>query len=382
MQPLRCLRVELPATAVVCSYRLGGTDGVAIEAAKWIAALEALGVAVRTVAGAGRADIVLPGLAAGASEPVLRAELEAAFDGAELAIVENLCSLPLNPAASAAVADVLRDRAAVLHHHDLASQRRALAHLGPPPDDPAWLHVCVNRRTTTELRARGYAAVTLYNAFDPFPPLGDRELTRARLGVGPSDLLVVQPTRAIARKGVAAGIALAESLGATYWLLGPAEDGYDEECAAILGAARCPVAFGPEAGRTGHEIEDAYSASDLITLPSTWEGFGNPAIESATHRRPLAIGPYPVAAELRRFGFSWFDVDAPGVVAQWMELGDDTIIDTNALVARRHFSLDDLPRRLTRCLAQLPARSKRRNPPREQGMLATGTQQPSTIGGE
>ena len=37
--------------AVVVSYRLGGADGVAIEAAKWEWALRELGFTVRRVAG-------------------------------------------------------------------------------------------------------------------------------------------------------------------------------------------------------------------------------------------------------------------------------------------------------------------------------------------
>ena len=40
--------------AVVVSYRLGGADGVAVEAAKWEWALRELGFTVRRVAGGGR----------------------------------------------------------------------------------------------------------------------------------------------------------------------------------------------------------------------------------------------------------------------------------------------------------------------------------------
>ena len=51
------------------SFRLGGEDGVAVEAAKWAGALGLLGWTVRSVAGAGPVDAVLPGLAMGAPEP-------------------------------------------------------------------------------------------------------------------------------------------------------------------------------------------------------------------------------------------------------------------------------------------------------------------------
>ena len=59
-------------------------------------------------------------------------------------------------------------------------------------------------------------------------------------------------------------------------------------------------------------MDDAYLACDVVVLPSTWEGFGNPTVESAIHRRPLAIGPYPVAAELAAFGFEWFPLSETG----------------------------------------------------------------------
>ncbi|MCU1495812.1 MAG: hypothetical protein JWO62_3576 [Acidimicrobiaceae bacterium] len=371
--------MELPRTVVICSFRLGGTDGVSIEAAKWSDALQQLGCRVVTLAGEGAADVVLPGLASSATEPPSPGELRDVFASAELVIVENLCSLPLNPPAAKRVAEALRDRPAVLHHHDLASQRNALAHLGPPPNDEAWLHVCVNQRSTAELAAHGYSAVTSYNTFDPDPPAGLREPTRTRAGVEGGGRLLLQPTRAIARKNVPAGVALAERIGATFWLLGPSEDGYGPRCDRVLAAAQVPVVRGPGPTRPGHEIADAYAACDAVVLASTWEGFGNPALESATHRRPLAIGPYPVARELRRYGFSWFDANDPGVLLEWMNDPDLDLLDRNAEVVRRHFSLTDLPGRLSRLIARLPGEQSGQRSPRP-AAAPTGDRSPIFYG--
>lgn len=347
---------------------------MSVEAAKWVVALGRLGLEVRTVAGEGVADRLVDGLgigvqaapvvpgpdaaahASGAPEPPGPdpADLEAALAGADLVVVENACSLPLNPAASAALAAILAGRPALLHHHDLPWQRARFAGWPPPPDDRAWRHVTINELSRAQLARRGIAATTVYNTFDPDPPPGRRRETRRALGVGEGERLLLQPTRALDRKRIGAAVALAESLGATYWLLGPAEDGYGPELERILRAARCPVRRGP--ATPGATVADAYAACDAVTLLSSWEGFGNPAVESATHRRPLCIGPYPVAGELAAFGFDWCTEGEPDRLDRWLARPDDAPIEHNAAVARRHFHLGDLPSRLAPLLDELGLR--------------------------
>ena len=67
----------------VVSFRLGGTDGVSIEAAKWVGALRHLGHHVTTVAGSGSADCIIAGLAADARHREPSAE--------------RICELPAKP---------------------------------------------------------------------------------------------------------------------------------------------------------------------------------------------------------------------------------------------------------------------------------------------
>src|SRR4030095_5591190 len=161
----------------------GGVWGVPAHGSE---ALRRLGLRVRAVAGDGRADRLLPGLAMDAAPgPDLGGRLTEALDGADLVVVENVWSLPPTPPAPAALAGVLPGRPAILHHHDLPWQREEFGDLpGWPPDDPAWRHVTINEHSRKELADRGLAATTVYSGF-PVPGPGRRELARARLGIAP-----------------------------------------------------------------------------------------------------------------------------------------------------------------------------------------------------
>jgi glycosyltransferase involved in cell wall biosynthesis len=336
----------VPTVAVV-SFRLGRHDGVSVVAATWARLFDELGWGVRTVAGDGPVDRLVPGLAQDATAPPDRGALEHALADCDLVVVENLCTIPLNLPAARAVAGALRSRPALLHHHDPPWQRDEWAHVRElPPHDPAWRHVTINRLTEGQLADRGIPATTIYNAFDVDEPPGDRAATRAALEVRPEERLLVHPVRAIGRKDIPAALRLAEAIGATYWLVGPPEDGYEDELRRLLAGARCRIIHRPSPG----SMADAYAACDAVAFPSTWEGFGNPPIEAAIHRRPVAVGRYPVAEELRVLGFRWFDPDRPGDLDEVLEHPDDELHDHNAAVARTHFGLDRLRADLVRLL--------------------------------
>ena len=278
-------------------------------------------------------------------------------------VVENLCSLPLNPAASDVVAEVLAGRPALLHHHDLPWQRERFAEIeGWPPTDGQWRHVAINDLSRRQLADRGVEAIVVRNGFDLNVVEGDGAGARAALGLGPDERLAVHPVRAIPRKDVPTALEVAQRLGAQYWLLGAAEEGYGPRLAQVLADAAVPVHRDlPE----GVSVADAYAASSFVLLPSTWEGFGNPVAESALHRRPLAIRRYPVARELEAFGFRWFDVDDPAHLDRldrFLDHPDQELLDHNREVVRRHFSTAAVAGQLLPLMAELAERAPRSGP--------------------
>src|SRR4029077_5558779 len=99
-------------------------------------------------------------------------ELAAALEGADLVIVENLCSLPINPDASGLAHTVLdaTEGRVVFHHHDLPWQRAGLpTPPNVPPHRPNSLHVTINDHSRAQLANRGFDAITLRNVFDLDP---------------------------------------------------------------------------------------------------------------------------------------------------------------------------------------------------------------------
>ena len=184
----------------------------------------------------------------------------------------------------------------------------------PPPDDPAWAHVTINELSRAELAAHGITATTVYNAFDPDPGAGDRAAPR-------------RPRRACRDAAAApthAGAGPQEhrwrhraGRGGRRHLLAPRAGG-----GRVRSRARAPGGTGA-AARSSSARPKAGAPLPMPTPPATpsccrrlWEGFGNPSVESATYRRPLAVGSYPVAAELAAFGFRWFDASDAAPLAR------------------------------------------------------------------
>jgi glycosyltransferase involved in cell wall biosynthesis len=168
------------------------------------------------------------------------------------------------------------------------------------------------------------------------------------MGFAPDEIVVLQPARAIPRKNVPAAIAYVGELAALvaprpvrFWLTGPAEDGYEAELDRLLAGCAVPVTVG-----LGPSPADAYAAADVVVFPSTVEGFGNPVIETVVARRPLVVGHYPVLDEILARGFEFFALDEPEAVAKLVDHPDADLLDRNLAIAREHYDVRDLPRRV------------------------------------
>jgi hypothetical protein len=337
--------------AGILSFRLGGADGVSVAADGLAASLRALGFETATIAGEGGVDRLVPGLARSAGAgPDLRAVRWALAD-LDLVVVENLLTLPLHPPASRIVAQELAGRRAVIRHHDPPWQRERFRHVTElPMNSPGWVHTAVCDHTRDELAARGFDASTLHVGLRPPGGPADRGAVRNLLGVDEGEFLCLHPVRAVRRKEIPGAIELTRRLGGAYWLTAAAEEGYRAEAVRQLRTAPVRTIWRPfdDIG-----LDAAYAASDLVVFPSSWEGFGIPPLEAALRRRPVAVGHYPAAEELRAMGFDWPSSDDPVKLRELMrdEVSRMRLIDRNEAVARRYFTTTATTRQLGQLLS-------------------------------
>jgi glycosyltransferase involved in cell wall biosynthesis len=109
------------------------------------------------------------------------------------------------------------------------------------------------------------------------------------------------------------------------------------------------------AGHQRYSLDDLYSQADLVTYPSSIEGFGNAFLEAIYHRRPLVVNRYSTyEIDIKPWGFRVVELDnyvSESAIREARRLLEEPILaadwaETNYALAHHHFSFDVLERRL------------------------------------
>jgi glycosyltransferase involved in cell wall biosynthesis len=307
--------------------------------------------------------------------------------GLDLLIVENASAIPLNLPLGLAISEFIAETGmpTIAHHHDLHWERQRFLVNGVadiisaafPPAHPPIRHVVINSIQALELASRrGVTARVIPNVMDfdvPPDPVADDVVIDARrdLGLLDGELLLLQPTRIIARKGIEHAIEFARRLARPARLVvshasgdeGTAYERRVREYADLLGV---PLVFAADRvahderqapdGRRLYTLGELYRAADFVTYPSEVEGFGNAFLEAVFHRRQILVNNYSTyEVDLRPRGFRvvWFDeFISEGTIDQARRLLDDPAeaaawAERNYAVGRSHFSFTVLERHLT-----------------------------------
>lgn len=308
----------------------------------------------------------------------------------EALIIENASTIPLNIPLGLALTEFIAETGypVIAHHHDFHWERQRFMNNSVrdflasafPPNLPSIRHVVINSIQEQQLASRnGIAAMVIPNVMDfdsPPPHLDEYALSaRADLGLGPGQYLILQPTRIIQRKGIEHAIELTRRLGMPAELVishAAGDEGTDYEKrirefaaflgvgvnfeSAIVGETRGVT---PE-GRKIYSLADIYPQADLVTYPSSIEGFGNGFIEAVYYKRPIVVNNYSIyEADIKPKGFKVIEFDGyisertleetryalrhPEVTAKEAE--------HNFELAQRYFSFGMLEKRLSLLLA-------------------------------
>ncbi len=301
-------------------------------------------------------------------------------------VAQNALTIPMHLPLGVALTEFLSETCmpVIAHHHDFYWERIRFSvnavhdHLdfAFPPRSGNIQHVVINQAAQEELAWRkGISSLLIPNVFDfdvPAPAPDDYSKTiRAELGFEPDDIIILQPTRVVPRKGIEHSIKLVEALGNPKYKLAISHDAGDEgyEYLHMLYdlAAESNVDLRLIADRIGDvrkinsagekvfTLWDLYPYVDLVTYPSLYEGFGNAFLEALYFKLPIVLNRYSIfARDIEPKGFRVPLMDGfltKQVIRETRHLLDDPdyraqTVEHNYAIARRFFSYSQLRRRL------------------------------------
>jgi mannosylglucosylglycerate synthase len=308
----------------------------------------------------------------------------------EALIIENALTIPINLPLGLALTEFIAETGypVIAHHHDFYWERQRFLNNSVqdylaaafPPTLPSIRHVVINSVQAKQLASRiGVIAEIIPNVMDfdsPPPPLDEfAQSARTDLGLAPDQYLILQPTRIIQRKGIEHAIELTRRLGLPARLVishAAGDEGTDyekrvREFAALLNitvdfeSAIVADARGiTSEGKKIYSLADIYPQADLVTYPSSMEGFGNAFLEAIYYKRPLVVNNYSIyETDIKPKGFKVIEFDgyindatlehARGLLLHPKEGVKDA--EVNYELARRYYSFSVLERRLQHLLA-------------------------------
>jgi len=307
----------------------------------------------------------------------------------DLLIVENALSIPLNVPLGLALTELIAESLipTIAHHHDFYWERDRFTlnavgdyiRMAFPPNLYNIEHVVINSKAQEELALRtGISSLIIPNVLDfEHPPrvtVKRTEAFRVSIGLEPGDIMILQPTRIVRRKGIEHAIELVKELKDTKYKLVISHEAGDEgfEYAEWL-----------KDEAEGHQVDlrlfntrivdplndnnnknksfkrdhfslwDVYPHADFVTYPSLYEGFGNAFLEAVYFKKPILINRYSIfVKDIEPRGFDLTAMDGflnRKTVKKVKEILENPeqmqkMVDHNYEIALRHYSFAVLQR--------------------------------------
>ncbi|MDY6839285.1 MAG: glycosyltransferase family 4 protein [Thermodesulfobacteriota bacterium] len=301
-----------------------------------------------------------------------------------LLIPENALAIPMNIPLALALTELIAETGmpTVAHHHDFSWERKRflinavqdyLQGAFPPNLGPV-RHVVINSAASRQLSYRaGISNMVIPNVFDfasPPPLSPNGKLLRQELGFEDDELFVLQPTRVVPRKWIERAVELVSLMKLERRRLVVSHESGDEgdlygqrvieyadrlgvEVVYVgekIGSSRC---FKAKCDRQ-YTIDDAYQNADLITYPSSYEGFGNAFLEAIYFKKPIVVNRYAIFVEdIEPCGFEVITFESfvtPELIERIREYLDPAnlkrIVERNYELGKRYFSYEVLERKL------------------------------------
>jgi glycosyltransferase involved in cell wall biosynthesis len=392
------------------STRFSGTDGVTLEASKWAAVFQQCGHQFfwfagmsdrkpehsflvpeaffqheknqwinKQVIGKGRRDSTVTD-AIYDLKTYLKKQLKEFIQtfNIDLLVAENILTIPMHIPLGIALTEIIAETQmpTIAHHHDFYWERTRFAvnavgdylRMAFPPNLTNIQHVVINSAAQEELALRtGISAVIIPNVQDfENPPAVDEKHTEAfwqSIGLQTDDVMILQPTRIVQRKGIEHAIELVEELHDPRYKLVISHEAGDEgfeyaewlkEDAMQRGVdlrlinIHMSDPMNPDINHhERYSLWDIYPHADFITYPSLYEGFGNAFLEAVYFKKPLLINRYATfVRDIEPKGFDLIEMDGY-LNHQTMQKVKEVLespqrcqkmVTTNYEIASRHYS--------------------------------------------